>query len=165
MDEGLDTGDILAEQEFGLPTKITAGELHDKTAVIGAEMVLEILADIENIEPRSQTDEGAMYAKKINKDEARIDWNLSAVEIERLVRGLNPYPGAYFEYEGKKTKVFECDLVEMQGKPGEVLDDKIAIACGEGAVRVTQLQKPGKKPMSAEEFLRGNMIDEGELLL
>jgi len=155
MEKGLDTGDILLEKKFALSPEITAGELHDKCAELGAEMVLEVVDDIENIKPRKQSEQGVTYAKKNTRDDEKINWAVSAEEVKNKVRGLNPYPGAFFEYEGKKYKVLKCEVNNSSGPPGVILDDKLLVACGKGAVRILEIQKEGKSPMSAKEFLNG----------
>ncbi|PIR34738.1 MAG: methionyl-tRNA formyltransferase [Alphaproteobacteria bacterium CG11_big_fil_rev_8_21_14_0_20_44_7] len=154
MDEGLDTGDIVAREDLLLDDNITASELHDKCAERGAEMVLEVLADIDNMKPVPQSDEGVTYAAKISKDDMRVDWQKAAHEIYNQIRAVNPY----FEYENERIKIFSAEIIDMQGKAGEVLDNELAVACGQRAIRILKLQKPGKKPILADEFLRGNAI-------
>lgn len=157
MDKGLDTGDILAIEKFSVG-KMTVGELHDKCAELGAKMTLDVVNNIENLKPQKQSEEGVTYAKKLTREDEKIDWNKSAEEIDNQVRGLNPFPGAYFEYNGEKIKVLAVDVVSGAGKPGTVLDDVLTIACGSGAVRIQELQKPGKRVMSTKEFLNGSKI-------
>lgn len=164
MDKGLDSGDILMQGEFELDPKITAGELHDFCANLGAEMVLGAVASLGAITPVKQADDGVTYAKKITKEDELINWNDAAEEIERKIRGLNPFPAAYFMHDGKKIKVFAAEVEAATGKAGEFLDDKLLIACGKSALRITRLQKEGKKPMTAEEFLNGSIIKKGVIL-
>ena len=161
MDAGLDTGDVLLREDFALDAGMIAGELHDKCAEIGARLVLETVAQIAELKPQKQVEEGVTYAKKILKGDERIDWSLSAAEIDCHIRGLNPFPGAYFELDGVKVKVFEVELVDAKGAAGEVLDENLLIACGQGALRVLNLQKAGKRAMSAKDFLAGNRVATG----
>ena len=164
MDKGLDTGDILMQGNFEVEPNMTAGELHDFCAKLGAEMVLGCLTAAGNITPIRQSLEGVTYAKKITKDDEVIDWADSAENIRNKIRGLNPFPGAYFMHDGKKMKVFEVEVEAGDGKNGEVLDDKLLIACRENAVRIKKLQKEGKRPMTATEFLNGSAILKGTIL-
>jgi methionyl-tRNA formyltransferase len=179
MDKGLDTGDILMQENFALPAKITAGELHDKCASLGAELTLRVINNIESLKPKKQSADGDTYAKKITKEDEIINWNEPAETIEYQIRALNPFPGAYFMLDGKKLKVFEADVTsshpaldagsktpqQVRGvQPGEVLDNKLLIACGKDAIRITKLQKEGKKPMTAQEFLNGASLPKGSKL-
>ena len=164
MDQGLDTGDVLAQQNFLLSDKITAGELHDKCATLGAELVLKMVNKIETSKALPQPEEGITYARKITKNDERINWAESAEFIERQIRGLNPFPGAYFEFNDERIKVFAANIIERQGKAGELLDNKLLIACGKAALQITQLQRPGKRLMSADEFLRGFNLPKATVL-
>lgn len=158
MEKGLDTGAVLKRETLPVPPRITSGELHDILAEKSVSLLLDVLKNIENIKPELQSADGVTYAKKIEKSEARIDWSRPAEEIDRLVRGLNPFPGAYFEVNGERVKVWEAEVefgvwnLEFGGK---ILDDKLLIGCGENALRLLKLQREGKKAVSAEEFLRG----------
>lgn len=165
MDKGLDTGDIIMQGEFDIAPDMTAGELHDFCAKLGAEMTLGAVKAIEQITPVKQNGESVTYAKKITKEDEIINWSKSAEEIKNQVRGLNPFPGAYFMHDGKKIKLFEVEVTSGKGQPGTVLDDKLLVACGSGAVRIKKLQKEGKRPMTAQEFLNGSAIPKGEVLL
>ncbi len=164
MDEGLDTGAILAMEKLPLAQKITAGELHDICAEQGAEMILRVIDDIENFKPTAQSEQGATYAKKITGEDEKISWTKTAREIECQIRGLNPSPGAYFEYGDEKIRVLAADITNETGKPGTVLDDKLTIACGSGALKITALQRPGKRAMTAQEFLNGYKIAKAKVL-
>jgi methionyl-tRNA formyltransferase len=164
MDAGLDTGAVLLREDFAFEPKITADELHDKCAEIGAHLVLQTINNISSLKAIPQSPHEVTYAKKITKDDEKIDWTKPANEIENIVRGLNPYPAAYFEHNGEKIKVFQCDVVESSGKAGTVLDDALTIACGTNALKITSLQKAGKRIMSAKEFLAGNKIPAGTKL-
>ncbi len=163
MDKGLDTGDVLAVERLAVGGW-TAGELHDKCAELGAEMVLQVVGNIENLTPQKQSEAGVTYAKKITREDEKIDWTVSAVKVENKIRGLNPFPGAYFEYKGEKIKVLAAEVVDGGGKAGVALDDTLTIACGKGALRITQLQKSGKRVMTAKEFLNGAKIPKDTCL-
>lgn len=158
MEKGLDTGAVLKRETLPVSPHITSGELHDILAEKSVSLLLDVLINIEHIKPELQSAEGVTYAKKIEKSEARIDWSKPADEIDRLVRGLNPFPGAYFEVNGERVKVWEAEVefgvwnFEFGGK---ILDDKLLIGCGKNALRLLKLQREGKKAVSAEEFLRG----------
>jgi methionyl-tRNA formyltransferase len=158
MEKGLDTGAVLKRESLPVPPRITSGELHDILAEKSVPLLLDVLKNIDSITPQPQSAEGITYARKIEKSEARIDWNKSAEEIDRLVRGLNPFPGAYFEVNGERVKVWQAEVVvgvwslECSGK---ILDDTLLIRCGGNALRLLKLQREGKKAVSAEEFLRG----------
>lgn len=171
MDEGLDTGPICLAEQVAIGPNTTAGELHDELARIGANLMVRALAALErgSLDCTPQPEEGVTYAAKIDKAEARIDFTRPARDVHNLIRGLSPSPGAWFEAgpEGKREriKVLRSELVEGQGPAGTILDDRLTIACGEGAVRLVLLQRAGRKPMSAEEFLRGFNLPTGTKLL
>lgn len=161
MDQGLDTGPVALEEQVQIAPDTTAGELHDKLAEAGADLVMRSLAALSTtgLQFTPQEREGVTYAKKIDKNETKIDWAKSAREVHNHIRGLSPFPGAWFEIAGAKEKLrvraLRSALAEGRGKPGEVLGGQLMIACGEGAVKITQVQRAGAKAMSAEEFLRG----------
>lgn len=159
MEAGLDTGAILREEPITIPDGMTAGELHDIMANNAGSAVLRVLA--ENPNPTPQSEQGTTYASKINKAEARIDWHRASTEIRQHILGLSPFPAAFSEYQGEKVKILNADLAEGAGVAGTVLDDSLTIACGQGAIKLTNLQRPGKKPMAAEELLRGFTITKG----
>ncbi len=167
MDVGLDTGDICLGERVAIDENMTAGKLHDQLASTGSDLMVRALAALSrgSLERTPQPEEGVTYAKKIEKAEARIDWGLSAVEVHNHIRGLSPFPGAWFEVEHKgkteRVKVLASEVVELSGSAGEVLDDKLAVGCGEGAVRLVKVQRAGKKPMSVDEFLRGMELGVG----
>ena len=161
MDEELDTGPELLRGAVPI-TALTIGEsLHDALAAIGAKLIVEALADTENLTPRVQAETGVTYADKLDRAEARIDWSRTAPEIERSQRAFTPWPGTWFEVNGKRLAILGLEVADGSGAPGEVLDDKLTIACGTGAVRITRLQRSGGKAMAAEEFLRGARIAKG----
>ncbi|NQW00848.1 MAG: methionyl-tRNA formyltransferase [Rhodospirillales bacterium] len=168
MDEGLDTGDILAMEKIELPPDITATELHDQLSTIGADLIVATLDDVaaERITPLSQPSAGAIYAAKIDKAEGRIDWRKPASAIDRLVRALTPWPGVWFVHDGERIKIFNLSVVDdgSGAKPGTVLDNHLKIACGDGAVVINELQRPGKKRAASAEVLRGYTIAAGTLL-
>jgi methionyl-tRNA formyltransferase len=165
MEEGLDTGPVLSEERVTIGRK-TFGDLHDELATIGAGLMLRTLATLERgvAQMRTQNNTLATYAKKIENAEARIDWKLPANEVDCLVRGLSPFPGAWCEQGRERLKVLMTEPVDGKGVPGELLDDRLAVACGEGAVRITRLQRAGRAPMNAEDFLRGRAIPAGTQL-
>ncbi len=166
MAAGLDTGDILWKQDVTIASGTTAGELHDTMAAMAGPAVLETLYGLRNgtITPLAQSAEGITYAHKISKEEAHINWSLHAAEILNHIHGLSPYPGAYFEYQEEKIKILKATAVQADGTSGMVLDDHLTIACGSGAIRPVIVQRPGKKPMPAEEMLRGFPLPPGTRL-
>lgn len=170
MDEGLDTGPILLAERVPIGPNTTAGELHDELARVGASLMVRALAALErgSLDATPQSEEGVTYAAKIDKAEARIDFTRPAREVHDLIRGLSPLPGAWFEAgperRRERIKVLRSELADGDGPPGTVLDDRLTVACGEGAVRLTLLQRAGRKPMSAEEFLRGFDLPAGTKL-
>jgi methionyl-tRNA formyltransferase len=167
MDEGMDTGDILIKKELQLHPRITLKELHDKCAEIGSNLMLQVLENIDDLEPQKQTEEGLLYAPKLTKAEGIIDWNKSAFTIECQVRGMTPWPGVFFIYKGENIKILEAEFIEENHNllPGTVTNDKLfTIACDKHMLKIIKLQRPGKKSISSEEFLRGCIIRSGEVL-
>ena len=164
MEAGLDTGPMLAKVMTPINAK-TTGELTEELAELGANAMVGVLNDLEHLTAIPQDDDAATYAPKIDKAEARIDWSKSAEEIERLARGLAPFPGAWFELNGARVKLLRAELTESPGNPGEVLDDEFAIACGSGAIRPLRLQRAGKPAMDRDDFMRGNSVMKGTILL
>jgi methionyl-tRNA formyltransferase len=169
LDEGLDTGPVCLEARVAIGRDMTAGELHDALAESGARLMIEALDALEagKLDCRPQPSEGVTYAEKIAPAETRIAWSRPAPELHDMIRGLSPYPGAWFELElnGRKERVraLRSTLAEISGAPGAVLDDHLTVACGEGAVRLTEVQRAGRKPMTAEEFLRGVKLAPGTM--
>lgn len=161
MDEGLDTGPMLLKRETGVVRK-TAGELTDELATLGAQALIEWLEG--PTPPLAQPDEGVTYASKIAKTEARIDWSASAEGIERQVRAFAPVPGAWFEAEGERIKLLAAESFGATGKPGEVLDEQLTIACGRHAIRPLSVQRAGRGAMTPGELLRGFAIAKGTIL-
>ncbi len=164
MEEGLDTGPVCLAERMEIGPDETSGALHDRMAPIGAGLMVRALSALErgSLDATPQPAEGVTYAAKIDKAEARIDFSKPASEVHNLIRGLSPFPGAWFEtsVSGKpeRVKVLRSTLASGSGTPGEVLDDKLTVACGTGAVRLLDLQRAGKRAMSAEELLRGLAI-------
>ena len=154
MEAGLDTGPVLLREATPIGAEETTGALHDRLSVMGATLIVEALGQIEILEPEVQPEDGVTYAAKIDKAEARVDWTRPAAEVDRLIRGLSPFPGAWTEVGGERVKLLCSRLTEGQGSPGDVLDG-FRVACGDGAVEITQIQREGRRPVSAEEALRG----------
>ncbi len=166
MDVGLDTGDVLAMADTPITNTTTTQKLHDTLADMGAGLLLTVLGFMElgMAKPTPQDSDGITYAEKIDKAEARINWQDSAQEIDRKVRGLYPFPGAWCEINGERIKILKGTPVEQHGSAGEVLDSELTIGCGEQAFKVETAQRAGKKPMQTDELLRGLVITKGEVL-
>ncbi len=164
MDAGLDTGDVLLRDELVIGATETTADLHDRLAVMGADLIVQSLEKYDDLSPAPQPEEGVNYAHKIDKAEAQIDWSRPAVEIDRQIRGLSPFPGAWCMLGKDRLKLLGSELAEGAGAAGEVLDDHLLIACGEGAVRLTRLQRAGKGGQDAEVFQRGKPIEKGTVL-
>lgn len=164
MDEGLDTGPVAMAEKVAITADMTAGELHDRLSMIGADLMVRALGALEreSLALQQQAQEGVLYAAKIDKAEARIDWSKPAKDVHNTIRGLSPFPGAWCEMEINGTiervKLQRSTLCEGSGVPGAILDDKLTIACGEGAVRLVTLQRSGGKPLAAQDFLRGQRV-------
>lgn len=170
MDKGLDTGDILFQTKVPITKEETGASLFDKLAKAGAELIVEALAKIERgeVHPVKQDDNNSCYAKMLSKSVGKIDWNKSAVEIERLVRGLNSWPSAYTDYKGKQLKIWRAEVLpHREGKPGtiaKVTKDAVIVCTKDGALSLLEIQLEGKKRMSTKEFLLGRTFAEGEVL-
>ncbi|HZT51924.1 MAG TPA: methionyl-tRNA formyltransferase [Stellaceae bacterium] len=168
MDEGLDTGPILLAETIPIAPRTTAAELYDGIAERGAALLLAALDGLEagRLAPRPQPAEGATYAKKLARDEGRLDWRGDAAALERAVRALNPAPGTWFEWRGERIRVLAAALAPdgRDAAPGTVLDDALAVACGTGALRLLVLQRPGRAPVDAAAFLRGFPLPRGTVL-
>lgn len=177
MDEGLDTGDILMTRRYSLEEKETGGSLFERLAAFGGPMILKVLEDAQagNLHPIPQKDEEHTYAKMLTKAVGEMDFTKSAVELERLIRGLNPWPSAYTHLHGKMLKVWEADVIPWQelseeqktAQPGMILaveKDSFGVQTGEGALRLLTVQLEGKKRMDVAAFLRGYSLEEGEFL-
>ncbi|MCX8476192.1 MAG: methionyl-tRNA formyltransferase [Sphingomonas sp.] len=163
MEGGLDTGPVRLEGRTPVDGK-TAGELAAELSAMGARLMVEVLSDMDAHPPVPQPDEGVTYAAKIDKAEARLDFSRSALDVERQVRAFNPAPGAFFEVVGERVRVHAAEVVAERGDAGRVLDDAMTIACGEGAIRPTLVQRAGRGVMTAAELLRGFPIPAGTQL-
>lgn len=163
MEAGLDTGPVLLEGRLSIGETETTGELHDRLATLGGSLIVEALERLPALSPQLQPDDGVTYAHKIDKAETRIDWSEPAETIKRKINAFSPFPGAWFELNGERVKVLRAGLAKGSGQSGEVLEG-LTVACGEGAVVLLDVQKAGKKPASAEDFLRGSPIEPGTIL-
>ena len=175
MDEGLDTGAIVMTKHVAIGPDMTAGDLHDELTRFGADLMRDALAALEagKLQPTPQPEAGATYANKIAKAETRIDWTKPWNEVHDHCRGLSPFPGAWFELSGAsqvtdqvkdRVKVLRTTKGSGEGEPGRVLDDDLTVACGQGAVRLLELQRAGRQPLPAGEFLRGTPIRRASIL-
>lgn len=170
MEAGLDTGPVALSHDIPIAPNMTAGELHDTMSDVCADLMVEAMALLEAgaLHFTPQAEDGATYARKIEKTETRIAWDRPAQEVHNHIRGLSPFPGGWCEMDigGKpqRIKVLRSELAEGSGKPGAVLDDQLAVACGDGAVRLLVVQRAGKSVATAEEFLRGTLIEPGTVL-
>ena len=157
MEAGLDCGAVLHRAETAIKAGETTAVLHDRLAVMGAEAIVYALASLPKLTPLPQVQEGITYAHKIRKQEARIDWQQSALTVSRQIWALSPFPGAWCVADGQRLKLLDAVPIQAQGKAGQVLGGT-RIACGTGAIEVTRLQRAGKRPISAIEFLRGTAL-------
>jgi len=167
MEEGLDTGPVAVAERVAIAADATTGDLHDELARRGADLMLRALAALEKgaLQLTRQPATGVTYANKIDKNETRIDWTKPWNKVHDHCRGLSPFPGAWFELASAgRIKVLRTTKGTGEGKPGEVLDDSLNIACGAGAVRLLALQRAGRQPLSAQEFLRGTRLARGSVL-
>ncbi len=170
MDEGLDTGAVVMGEHVPIAPDMTAGDLHDRLSIVGADLMARALAALScgSLTYRPQSIEGVTYANKIEKAECRIDWTKSAREVHDHIRGLSPFPGAFFEIDlgrgPERVKALRSRRMDTHGAIGGVLDDALAIACGEGAIRLIQVQRAGKGPMNTADFLRGTRVSRGQRL-
>ena len=167
MDAGLDTGAMLRAERVDIGPETTASILHDELAELGGRMIVEALQDLEEnrIVATPQPEDGVTYAAKLSRDEGRIDWTLSAQDIEARVRALNPWPGIWFEHDGRRIKVLAAQVTDADGPPGEILDDNLTVACGKGGLRLCRVQVAGRSPVVAADFLRGYPLKAGTVLL
>ena len=163
MDEGLDTGAMAMAERQPIGPDMTAGELHDALSRLGADLMLRVLAaaDRGSLQLTPQPQAGVTYAEKISKNETRIDWEKPWKQVHDHIRGLSPFPGAWFELDGVRVKVLRSTRGESSGPPGILLDNRLTVACGRGAVQLVQVQRAGKHPMNADEFLRGTPVPAG----
>ncbi|MYJ87273.1 MAG: methionyl-tRNA formyltransferase [Rhodobacteraceae bacterium] len=162
--EKLDAGPIFLKEEMEIDQGITASELSYKLAVKGADLLCRVMDNLETINPVEQSHTGISYAKKIDKTETRIDWNLPAEEVYNKIHGLSYQPGAWFEHKGVRIKILKCELIDKDGEPGQVLDHDMTLSCVMGSIRPTLIQRQGKTPMNLKDFLRGYKLEIGEKL-
>ncbi|GAA0638291.1 methionyl-tRNA formyltransferase [Sphingomonas ursincola] len=163
MEAGLDTGPMLLKGETPVSGK-TAGVLTQEIAELGAQLMVQVLGDLAAYPPVVQPDEGVTYAAKIDKAEARLDVSQSAAQVERQVRAFNPMPGAFFELKGERLRVHAAEMIAGSAEPGTILDDQLTIACAEGAIRPTIIQRAGRPAMPIEDFLRGFVVAPGTVI-
>ncbi len=167
MDVGLDTGDVAMAERTAISDAMTAADLHEALAPLGADLMVRAMGALERgrLQLTRQSEVGVTYAAKIEKAEARIDWNKPARAALRHIHGLSPFPGAWCEMAGEgqlaRVKILRCEMIDRSGAPGDVLDDHLTIACQEGALRILELQRASKAPMKAEDFLRGTPLKAG----
>jgi methionyl-tRNA formyltransferase len=164
MDAGLDTGDVAMAERLAITDAMTSADLHDALAPLGGDLMVRAIGALERgkLQLTPQSGEGLIYAAKIEKAEARIDWNKPARDVLRHVHGLSPFPGAWCEMalEGApaRVKILRCEIAGGSGAPGELLDNRLTVACNQGSLRILELQRAGKQPMKAAEFLRGTPV-------
>jgi len=164
MDTGLDTGDVAMAERLAITDAMTAADLHDALAPLGADLMVRAIGALERGKLRltRQSDEGVTYAAKIDKAEARIDWARPAQDVLRHIHGLSPFPGAWCEIlsegEPARVKILRCEITAGSGAAGDLLDDRLAVACKQGAIRIIELQRAGKAPMRAKDFLLGTPL-------
>ncbi|NYZ15944.1 methionyl-tRNA formyltransferase [Azospirillum sp. RWY-5-1] len=170
MDAGLDTGAMLLEDRVAITADTTASTLHDALAAMGARLIVEAVAGVADgrLTPVPQPEEGVTYAAKLTREDGRLDWSNDAAFVERQVRALTPWPGCWFDLPaalgGERIKVLEAAPADGDGPPGTLLDDRLTVACGTGAVRLLRVQRPGKAPVDGAAFLRGFAIPTGTVL-
>jgi methionyl-tRNA formyltransferase len=164
MEAGLDTGPVYLREAVPIGATDTTGDLHDRLSALGARLVVEALDGLADRLAVAQPEAGVNYAKKIDKAEARIDWSLPAEAVDRQIRGLSPFPGAWCEVGGERLKLLRSEPAEGAGVPGEVLDGALTVACGTGAVRIIEVQRAGRGMQGAAEFLRGMPLAPGMVL-
>ncbi|MBR9973029.1 methionyl-tRNA formyltransferase [Magnetospirillum sulfuroxidans] len=164
MDAGLDTGAMLLVDRLPITSTTNAASLHDQLAEMGARLIVAALAGYDGLAPVAQPQSGVTYAHKLSKDEGRLDWTRPAIELERQVRGLTPWPGVWCQVGEERLKVLEAGVDTGQGAPGTVLDEGLCVACGDGALRLLRVQRAGKGPMNAADLLRGFAIPVGTRL-
>jgi len=164
MEAGLDTGPVLLREATPIRATETTIQLHDRLSEMGARLIVDALAKLPDLVAEPQPEDGVTYAAKIDKSEALIDWTKPAVEVDRLIRGLSPFPGAWFDLDGTRIKVLGSALADGSGAAGEVLDANLRVACGTGAVQLTRLQRAGKAAQDIDVFQQGAQIVPGTIL-
>ena len=164
--EGLDTGDMLLKGETTIDKNMTGEELHDALMNIGADLISEVLADIKKYPPQKQDDNLACYAQKLEKEECKIDFNQPTEKLYNKIRAFNPYPAMYFEYESERFKILQTEKVSVTAQAGTIVKgiNELIIATSDGALKVLQIQRQGKRPMSSDELLRGFSFKENTIL-
>lgn len=164
--EALDAGAMYRKGVVEILPKMTGGELHDRLAQIGADLMSGVLKDLSEIDPEMQDEKLVTYAAKLNKEEARMDFSLEAEVLERKIRAFNPFPAMFFEYEGERFKVLEADIVQNTGRQGEILEGekRLIVACKGGSLDIRKIQRQGKKAMPIEELLKGFAFQRGAVL-
>ncbi|MEC3862921.1 methionyl-tRNA formyltransferase [Mesobacterium sp. TK19101] len=161
MEAGLDTGPVLLRETTPIGAEETTADLHDRLSAMGAALIVQALDRLPELTPEPQPEDGVTYAAKIDKAEAQIDWTRPAVEVDRQIRGLSPFPGAWTTLQGERVKLLKSRLADGTGPAGAALDDTLRIACGDGAIQVTMAQKAGKGAQDAATFLRGTAVPKG----
>ncbi|ANP36586.1 methionyl-tRNA formyltransferase [Phaeobacter gallaeciensis] len=161
MEAGLDTGPVLLRRATAIEAEETTAQLHDRLSAMGAGLIVEALEKLTELVPEVQPEDGVTYASKIDKSEAQIDWSRPAEDVDRKIRGLSPFPGAWCEIDGQRVKLLASRLADGSGEAGEVLDDSLTVACGSGAVELLRLQRAGKGAQDREIFLRGFPVAKG----
>jgi methionyl-tRNA formyltransferase len=164
MEAGLDTGPVLLREVTPIGAQETTGQLHDRLSQMGARLIVDALDRLGDLTPAPQPAEGVTYAAKIDKAEAAVDWTRPAVEVDRQIRALSPFPGAWVDHDGQRIKLLASRLATGEGTPGTVLDDALTVACGTGAVQLLRLQRAGRGAQDASEFLRGSPLPKGTVL-
>lgn len=165
--EALDAGAMYKKGAVTITPEMTGGELHDRLAEIGADLMCDVLAKFSSVQPQAQDESLVTYAAKLDKAEARLNFTLPADVLERKIRAFNPFPGMFFEYGGERFKVLRAVVTAQNGQPGEILEgrDALVVACGEKALKISEIQRQGKKAMLTEELLRGFSFADSTLLL
>ncbi len=164
MEAGLDTGPVLLRSQTPIRAEETTAQLHDRLSEMGAALIVDALGKLADLTPEPQPENGVTYATKIDKSEAKVDWTRPAIEIDRQIRGLSPFPGAWTEIDGERVKLLASRLSEGHGPPGQVLDESLRVACGDGAIELLRLQRAGKGAQDKDSFLRGWPIRAGTRL-
>ncbi|WP_282129104.1 methionyl-tRNA formyltransferase [Roseobacter litoralis] len=163
MEAGLDTGPVLARETVDIGPEETTAQLHDRLSALGAVCIVDTLARLDQLEAVPQTEDGVIYAAKIDKAEAQVDWEQPAEDVDRLIRGLSPFPGAWTSLGDTRVKLLGSRIAEASGVPGTVRMNPLRVVCGTGAVELTQVQRAGKAAQSAADFLNGSAIEDGTL--
>lgn len=164
MEAGLDTGPVLMREATPITATDTAATLHDRLAKMGAGLMVEAMAQLPSLTATLQSTDGITYAAKIDKAEAKINWSKPAADVDRLIRGISPFPGAWFMLNGERVKALMSETTTGEGPASTTLDDELTVACGDGAVRLLNVQKAGKGPQPAEVFLLGTKVPTGTTL-